>query len=392
MVVEVVSPANPLGVWFLTAARLGQNALGFLVAVVVLRKFGIEAVGTLTVASFGVALQATLLNFGMPHVLARSTLPLPERNTIVLCVACAGMLISAPFSFAIGFGFGHDYAETIAIVILSLTGAYFAQTALLDALHVLQNRAWLSPVGVMGGFLGLVAAAWYARSLIEFAVVLALGRFMGVMTIFMTLKFRWCGWRQLVAHVKGGFLYLVPDSLGLLSEQLVVAVVAALASRSELGLFGLCRQFLTAGEAPLWSKLATLYPQFCAQPALSLRQVRPMGMKGVWVAMPLAALAVLLALSFYGSKQMVYLAPLLLLSLPFRYAAGTAEVGLRAMGSIRAINGLGLFRLGLLASIPLAYWAWSLPGVFSATVLQCALMAWLADRALRSAGKAADVS
>jgi O-antigen/teichoic acid export membrane protein len=368
-----------------TGARLLQNVLGFVISLAILKKFGLEGVGTFTIASLGVAVLATVLSFGLPFTLAKSDMAVPERNSLGALAGGAAVVLSLPVGLLIGLTFGRDTSEVASIALLAWGGAYFANNSILDALLVLQRKT--RRILVVSGFYlaGVAAAAILARTLVEFALLLAAGRFMGLVLVYATLPQRWCGWVRVWQQFRVGARYLVPDSLGLLAEQLSIAILAPLTTRPEMGVYGLCRQFLTAAETPLWSRLVVLYPRVCEQPSDSLRIVRSMAREGIAVMVILILVIAALAKWLYQSDGMLQLGPLLMLAIPLRYIAGTAEISLRALGAVPTVNRLGLIRLALLPLIPAGLYFGRLWGVVFAVIVQGAIMAWLANRALRRA-------
>lgn len=368
-----------------TAARLTQNALGFVISLVILKKFGLEAVGSYTVASFGVAVMATLLTFGLPFALAKSKLDEARRNAAGAVAGVLALLLSLPLGAALGLAFGHNTQEMLAIALLALGGAYFANNSILDALLVLQGRTRRILIVATGYTLGVVSATLVADTLVEFALWLALGRLGGVLVAYLGLGFRWCGWQAVGGQLRLSAPYLLPDSLGLMAEQLPIAILAPLTTREEIGIYGLCRQFLSAAETPLWSRLVVLYPRLCARPRECVAVAHAMAWRGLGVMLALMALAAALAEWVYDSAQMRWLGPLLMLTIPLRYLAGTAEIGLRAVGAVSATNSLGLVRLALVMLTPLGLYLARIPGVVVAVIVQGLVTAWLAERALRKA-------
>jgi O-antigen/teichoic acid export membrane protein len=373
-----------------TAARLTQNALGFIISLVILKKFGLEGVGSYTVASFGVAVMATLLTFGLPFTLAKSTLDESRRNAVGALAGLLALLLSLPLGAALGLAFGHNAQEVVAIALLSLGGAYFANNSILDALLVLQGRTRRILIVAVGYLLGVGSASLMANTLVEFAIWLALGRLGGLLVGYLGLSYRWCKWQEMSRQLRLSAPYLLPDSLGLMAEQLPTAILAPLTSRGEIAIYGLCRQFLSAAETPLWSRLVVLYPRLCTRPRECVAVAHAMAWRGLGVMLALILVVAALAQWVYESSQMQWLGPLLMLAIPLRYLLGTAEIGLRAVGAVHATNYLGLIRLALVMLIPLGLHFARIPGVVVAVIVQAFIAAWLAERALRHATRRED--
>lgn len=367
----------------ISGSRLLQNGLGFLLSLLVLTRFGISALGSLTIASVWVAMQAGLFSFGLQHVLAKLPLSPAGRNTAGFLAAVLATVLCLPASIGLGAAFGHDAGEQVAIAAFAFGGAYFAQTVILDALLVLDGRVWLTYLSPLGAAAGMLLGYVQAQDLPQFALYLTLGRLAGVYALFATLKYEWCGWAQFASSLRDGVRYIVPDLMNLASEHLGTALLGVLATRAELGVFGLCRQFITAAETPLWSRLMALYPAICRDASLTERYAREMSVIGVAIGASAAVLASLLAVAVFHVPGMLALAPLLMCSVPFRYRGGTAESGLRAFGRTAVIHRLAAMRLAWLLAWPLAYGSAGLLGVAVLLVLQNACMSWLALDAFR---------
>jgi hypothetical protein len=375
--------AEPGRSHMLTIARLLQNGLGFLLSILVLHRFGMAGVGTLTIASVGVVVQATMLTFGMPYVLAKSPLVAGQRNAVGLCAALLALVLALPLCAGLGLVFGHSDDEALAIMLLALGGSYFAHTSIADALLVLEsktNRVVFGPLGSLGGMLW---GAVFADSLAAFAGALAVGRLLGIMLLFSGISYRWCGLAAVGQHLRRGVRFLVPDTLGLLAEQMAVMLVTPFATRTELGQFGLCRQFLTVAETPLWSRLVAWYPRLCADPTVLHGLRWQMFLRGLLTAAVLMVVAPLLAWLVYRSPEVAWLAPLFLCCVPFRHISGPIEIGLRARDALASVNRLVLIRCALVLLVPIGLHLYRVQGIAMAMVLQMALLAWAAHRELR---------
>ncbi len=364
----------------LLIARLLQNGLGFGLSLSILYKFGLASIGLLTMSSIAVVIMATVFTFGMPHVLARAALAPEQRNTLGLLAAVAGLCIALPVSFAVGVVFGRDAQETRIITLLCLAGPYFSMTAIADALLVLKKATRHTVLPPLGSWLGLVCAHLLTDDYASYAALLAAGRFAGVAAAYSRLHYARCETTALRAQCRQGLRYLVPDSIGIAAEQVATLVVASLASREQLGIFGLCRQLLTVSDTPLWSKLALWYPRLCegpqAYPALAAQMLR----LSLWIGIGLAIVSPLLGIWVYQAPAVAMTAPLMMLCVPFRYAGSTAELTLRAMGATAAVNGVMLLRCLLVALLPLGFWWGGIQGTAVAMIVQVAIAAFAARR------------
>src|ERR1700709_2408721 len=111
-------------------ARVLHNLNGFLLSLVVVRRFGLSAGGSLALASTGTIVLSTLCTFGLPYVFARLDVPIRVRNFIGLLSALAGMILAAPIAATLGLIFGRSLHEAGVIFLLSMGGCYFAQTTI----------------------------------------------------------------------------------------------------------------------------------------------------------------------------------------------------------------------------------------------------------------------
>ena len=84
------------------AARLLQNANGFFLSVILVRKFGLASAGVYALAAAAVMPIAILGTFGLPFSLARATEGLREKNMIG-ALACG---LAMPFSLPLIVPFG----------------------------------------------------------------------------------------------------------------------------------------------------------------------------------------------------------------------------------------------------------------------------------------------
>jgi O-antigen/teichoic acid export membrane protein len=364
----------------LLLSRIVQNGLGFALSLAIVRKFGVAGVGSLTVASVGIVLQATVLTFGMHYVLAQSELTLQQRNRLSAVLCLVAFSISVPISGAMGLCFGRDADESLVISLLCLAGPYFAQTSVAESLLVLQGRLPRIALSTAGHLLGLGFAYLATDSFAMFAASLAAGRILGVALIYVGLPMEACSTRALWSHLRHGSKFVFPDAMGLVADQLSIAVVSGLTNRAELGVFGLCRQLLTVGDTPLYSRLVASYPKVCRDLG-SLRQLESqMLVRGLAAGALLAALAPVLAIFVYGTRDLAWMGPLMMLCVPLRYAASTAELGLRAAGEIAAVQRLNLARIGLVCLLPIGIHFAGLAGVGIAFVVQTCAVALLARR------------
>ncbi len=364
------------------SGRILQNVNGFLLSVLIVRRFGLAAAGTLAVATVATVIIAIVGTFGLTYVFARSNAPIQVKNGLGFVAALAIVPFSLPFIIALGLIAGHSPEEAATITILSLGGCFFAQTNIANALQVLQGRARKSIIPPAANLVGLLAAAAFGGSYLVFASILAAFRFAGTLGAFLCLERARIDLRVFWANVRVGAHFLTADILNLGSEQLTVLLASFLMSRSDLGVFGLCRQMLTVSDTPGWSQVQAKYPLIVSNPPETVGELkRTMPRLGAICGAGVAALTVPLGWFVYRSPQFMMLAPLLLASVPLRYLLTVYDVALRAVGAIMATNRVSLIRAALaLILIPGGAWLGGAAGAILATMAHTAISVWLTRR------------
>jgi O-antigen/teichoic acid export membrane protein len=363
-------------------ARLLQNANGFLLSVLIVRRFGLASAGTLTVATTAIVVISLLGTFGLTYGLARLPIAIEEKNTLGALACLLVLPVSLPFTAALGVATGHSGHEAAVITLLAMGGPFFAQSNILNALQVLQGKASHAIIAPLGNLLGLGVATLFGSSLLVFAALLALCRFASIGAAFMLLKLGRLRLRQAAFHAREGARFLTADTLLMASDQATIMIASYLMTRPELGLFGLVRQMLTVSDTPSWSQMQATYPAMVADPAGVFPPFRRrMLILGVVCAAGVAALTVPLGLLIYHLPRFALLAPLLMTAVPLRYLMGCYDMRLRAMGLVARTNRLSAWRAVLaLFLVPVSAWQGGALGGVLATMLFNAVATWLTAR------------
>jgi O-antigen/teichoic acid export membrane protein len=362
--------------------RVLQNINGFMLSVLIVRRFGLPAAGTLAVATVATVIVAIVGTFGLTYVFARSDEPTAVKNALGFTAALIVVPLSLPFIVALGLIAGHSLEEAAVIAVLSLGGCFFAQTNLANSLQVLQARAEQSIIPPAANFIGLIAAGVFGSSYLLFASILAAFRFIGTLSAFLCLERARIRMSFFWSQVRAGAHFLTADILNLGSDQVTVLVASFLMSRTDLGVFGLCRQMLTVSDTPGWSQVQAKYPAIVADPPGSVAELRrTMPRLGAICGAIVATLTVPLGLLVYHSPLFMILAPVLLASVPLRYLLTVYDVALRAVGAIMATNRVTLIRAALgLILIPGGAWFGGAAGAVIATIIHTAISVWLTRR------------
>ncbi len=354
-----------------------QNANGFVLSVIIVKNFGLAAAGSLTIASIGTTVLATMCAFGLPFVFARLGTEARAQNSVGLLCSVAGVVVAVPPCLGLGLLFGKDPAEAAVVFLLSLGGAYFAVTSIASALLLVQNRGADVILSPLGNSIGLALGGLLADDLLTFAIILTVARFAGAFAAFARSRFGPASFATIVAHLRCGVDYLSVDTLNLGSYQASVMLTSVLLSREELGIFGLCRQIITVSDTPASSSTSVWYPRLCQHPQQSFPGFkRHMLQLGAYCALGLAVLSVPLGLWIYHSPVFALLAPLMVASVPFRYLVVAREALIRAIGQIRAMRELTIFRCALCVLLPLGVLAGGVLGAIITSVLQSIISFW----------------
>lgn len=366
------------------AARMLQNVNGFLLSVIIVRKFGLAAAGSLTIATIATVILGTFCTFGLPYIFVREDAPHAVRNSMGLASCLLGVFVAIPFCIALGGLLGRDLTEALVIVFLSFAGPFFAQTNIANALLVLQDRATLIILAPLGNLAGLICGYLFTDHLLTFSIILSSFRFVGTFTILLCLPLTAIRLADLYGWMKRGLRFLTADVINLGGDQASVMIASYLLIREDLGIFGLCRQMLTLCDTPGWSRLVAWYPQAYEDPRGNLPRFKRQMLKlGIFCTVCVAALCVPLGLWIYHLPKFAWMAPLILCSEPFRYLIGIYDMGLRAIGAVRATNKVTLIRCAInMALLSIGIAIAGIYGAIFATILQSIVGSWLTSMIL----------
>jgi O-antigen/teichoic acid export membrane protein len=363
-------------------ARVLQNLNGFLLSILIVRRFGLQGAGTLVIATIAIVILALIGTCGLPYTLARMNIDPKQRNTVGLFACMAVVPLSLPFVGALGLIVGHSHKEALVIALLALGGPFFAQTNITNALQVLLNKPGDAIIPPIGNLLGLIVAAWVGPGFVTFAAILAAFRFAAIGCAFLRLPCRRTSFRMLITHMADGARYLIADAINLGTDQAAMLILSFILSRAQLGLLGLCRQLITVSDTPGWSQIQAFYPGMVADPArngpLLISRLRWIGIVS---AASVALLTAPLGLWIYRAPGFLVLAPLLQVSTPIRYLLAAYDTRLRALGLVAASNRISAIRGVLtLAIIPAGAWAAGAFGAVVAIIIQVVLATYLTRR------------
>jgi len=326
------------------AARILQNITGLVLSVILVRRFGLAGVGTYALSIAVVTAINLAGTFGLPFSLARSNAPMEEKNTVGVFSCLLLMPITLPVILVYSFLVGHDPEEALIVALFSASGWFFAQTAILHALFVLQGRIHLTIWSPVISAVGVVAVM-FTDSLVESAVVLLIIRLLGNVIQCLCLQMAKMPLKLFVEHLSSSVRFLSSDIISSITEQLCSVLVSYILTREEFGLFGLCRQITNVADAPCFSVLQAAYPTVIRSPVENTLAMRRQIVRlGSLATIGFAVLTLPLGLWFYHVPSYPFYATFWLLGLPSRYLCFLYDSGLRALGNTRIMNKLAIFR------------------------------------------------
>jgi O-antigen/teichoic acid export membrane protein len=350
------------GAW-LMLGRMILLANAFLLSIFLVRTFGLAAVGTYTIANIAVTVLTLICELGLSYCLPREALSNPQRNMVVLAWV---LIMTLPAVLSIGvyaWSMGSGIQEFWEIALFASGGFAFAVTNLTNILFLLDRRSPFTLIFPVCNTLGILVGVALARSLVEVALSLFLFRTLGNAVSFLTMPFARIDNRSLLRCGLHGAGYILTDLFALLSEQCGPFILSYLLTRSDLGLFGLCRQILTAADVPCWSFIQSKYPELVES---RLGEARTIGSKNTRLAfiatLCLVVGSFLLAYYVFFLPQLFAMVLILAAVLPFRYNNHFFDRVIKSKGLIKVNTWLALVKL--CAAIPIFYVASILYGIW----------------------------
>ncbi len=318
----------------------------FLISIYLLKKFGLGAVGTYTIANAAVTMLSMFSDLGLNYSLPREPLTNLQRNTVAL--VWAGLLTPVGLVLIVAYAviMGQSQLEFWEISLLATAGFLAGLTNVANTLFIMQKRAYLSLIFPVVHTVGLLLGVIYSQTLVNFALFLLAFRALGSFIPFGLLRYARIKISKIWDCGVQGFLYLPPVILASLSEQSAPVIFSFLLSRGELGIFGLCRQVLTAGEIPCWSFLQSIYPRLVQTRLASVREFQRQNLRlSVLVAVLLLVGSFILGFFIYHLPNFFYMMILFVLIIPFKYDNCFYDQVIKSVGKIRLNIMLNVIKL-----------------------------------------------
>lgn len=322
------------------AARVLQNANGFLMTAVVAHLYGLDAVGTLTFAAIPITLAALFGTFGLHFRLAQIDTGTRARNTIGLTSAIVSFPVILVLSLLFGYALGDDPAEQFQLAALALSAPFFAQVNVTNALQVLQKKEMYSIIAPGLNTIGILAGA-LSSDFSMFCLSVCLCRLLGVVVPYALLPHDFGAFRQAFTHLRSGLRYVFSDASLVVSDAAIMLLSAHVLGRSELGILGICRQLLTASDTPGWANLQAVYPKLVIEGEAYFRGfVISMLRLGILLAVLVTGLAIPAGIYVFKVADLWLFAAILMISVPARYMVLSVETRLKAKGAVGFSNRL----------------------------------------------------
>jgi hypothetical protein len=326
-------------------SRLLQNANGFLLTAIVAHRYGLDAVGTLTLAAVPITLVALCGTFGLHFRFAQ----IKERNSVLNSLGLISAVVSLPaillLAVVFGLAVGHSQEEQFQIAVIALSSIFFSQSNVTNALQVVQNKMAHSIIPPGLNALGLVAGA-FSHDFSTFCVCILAFRLLGIAIAYALLPHDFnAAIRLAPAHLRAGTRYLFADAVLVLGDNILILLCSHLLGRSELGVLGICRQLMTASDTPGWASLQSVYPKLVTgDHAFFRRVVRSMLLLSALLGIGVTAVAVPAGLTIFHTPDLWIYTAILMGSAPARYVVVSAEMFLKAKGRIKFANRLSSLR------------------------------------------------
>jgi hypothetical protein len=319
-------------------ARLLQNANGFLLTTIVASRYGLDAVGTLTLATIPITLVTLFGTFGLHFRFAQIDVHHAILNTLGLISAVVSFPIILVASLAFALLFGHSPQEQFQLAVIALSSPFFAQCNVMSALQVLQNKQAHSVIGPGMNMLGLAIGAFW-QDFSVFCVWIFIFRLLGVVIPYALLPHDFSQLRQAAKQLRSGLRFLFSDAVLILSDNLVLLLSAHVLTRGDLGVLGICRQLLTASDTPGWASMQSAYPRLVAEGDRHFHQLtQAMFRTGAIMGVFVTVLALLLGALVFHVHDLWFYTAVLMVSAPARYVVLTIETRLKAKGAISVAN------------------------------------------------------
>jgi O-antigen/teichoic acid export membrane protein len=336
------------GAAVLLAGRVVQLINALALSIVILRRFGLEMVGTFAIGFIALTFVTALSPMGLPSHLPHLHASHSKLSYSALVIQLGAYPFFAVLLYLYARLEGRSSLETTTIFLVALGGLLIGASNTGMMLSIMRGKFYPGLLSPLCESAGILSGAIMAESGCSLAVYLLVGRSLGAISIWSGFDFKSVSIRRLVCIARRGIGYAVPDVLALMSEQCAPLLLSLMVSRPELGLFRLCQQMLTAADTPGWTFVQSKYPDL-VQGSSVLReriydQVRQLGLAAA--ALCLVGSSVL-AYYVYRLPTLAWMMALVSLTLFWRYKNNYFEQRFRAAGQLAVATTLAVLKLGV---------------------------------------------
>jgi O-antigen/teichoic acid export membrane protein len=330
----------------LLAGRCVQLGNGLLLSTLLVRLFGLDAVGSFAIGIAAINVLANVCPLGLSAYLPR----LKQTHAESCFTALVLQLVQIPLIVVALYFYAQLQArntDEVQIILLVASSGFFiglANSGLM--LSIMRDRFTVGLIAPLCESAGLLAGGLVARTPVGFAATVLAARILSAFVIWVGFEFRAVPIRRLREIARVGTHYLTTDVLSILPEQSVPVILGALVTRGELGAFRLCQQLLMAADSPGWTFVQSRYPKLVDGDATffadTARQVRRTALSATVLCL---LGSFVLAVFFFKTPLVGSLMVVPSLCLAWRYDNYFYGQALRAAGRTRVLVGLGLARL-----------------------------------------------
>ena len=360
------------GAAVLLAGRVVQLINSLFLSIVIVRRFGLEMVGTFAVGFIAVAVLTVLSPMGLPSHLPRLRATHAKLSFAALMIQLTMVPVFATAIYGYAHLQGTTPAEGATIFVVALSGLLIGASNTGLMLSIMQRRFLPGLLSPLCEALGIVAGAVLASSGLTLAVCLLVGRLAGTTVIWSSFRFQRLPARRIACIARRGVGYSVPDVLALFSEQTAPLLLTGMATRADLGLFRLCQQMLTAADTPGWTFVQSKYPELVRDHVGAGETVYLQVQRlGALAAVLCLAGAFVLGTYVYRIPTVGWMMLALAPSLFWRYKNNYFEQRFRATGQLSVTTMLSALKL--CAAVPIFFLAVRLSGAWGAVSALAAL-------------------
>jgi O-antigen/teichoic acid export membrane protein len=359
--------AYQAGPGLLLIGRSIQLCNGLLLSVILVRRFGLEVVGSFALGIAAVNVLANVCPLGLHAYLPRLKQSHAQSSFAGLMLFLAQLPFVLVLLGAYAWAQAQSAAEQRIIFFAAFSGYFIGLANLGMMLSIMVRRFYPGLIAPLCETVGLLAGSSLAQTPDGFAITLLASRMASVLVIWGGFRFERLSLGRIAEIAGNGVRYLAPDVLALLAEQSAPLLLARVVSRSELGIFRLCQQLLMAADSPGWTFVQSKYPQMVENGPAFVddvhRQVRRIALTASVLCV---VVSTVLAMMFFDTPVVAPLMAILSACLVWRYENYLFGQALRATGRIRIVTALGLAKL--IAAVGFFYLATLSGGVWGAVI------------------------